>query len=217
MPGNHDVGDEPPGQDPDQIVDADRLARWDSYFATDRWALDAGGWRLLGVNAQPFGSSLAREHAQIQWLDEHVNTAGRPIALFLHKPLFLLLHLSRGWCHPKRAAESGNTQLSFMFAEIDRRTAEAKRASVKAVSCAPAAFDMCLRKRAPWFRPEDHWSRVCARLARSFACKSLAVRIGQRRRTSTQPRAFHAMGQNQKSRSAKGTFGLSPTGDRGPL
>jgi hypothetical protein len=55
--------------------------------------------------------------------------------------------------------------LSFMFAEIDGRTAEAKRASEKAVSCAPAAFDMYLRKRAPWFRPEDHWSRVCARLA----------------------------------------------------
>jgi 3',5'-cyclic AMP phosphodiesterase CpdA len=27
LPGNHDVGDEPPGQDPDQIIDADRLAR----------------------------------------------------------------------------------------------------------------------------------------------------------------------------------------------
>jgi hypothetical protein len=55
--------------------------------------------------------------------------------------------------------------LSFMFAENDGRTAEAKRASEKAVSYAPAAFDMYLRKRAPWFRPEDHWSRVCARLA----------------------------------------------------
>jgi len=89
LPGNHDVGDEPPGQDPDQTVDADRLARWDSYFATDRWALDAGGWRLLGVNAQLFGSGLAREHAQNQWLDEQLSTAGRPFALFLHKPLFL--------------------------------------------------------------------------------------------------------------------------------
>ena len=61
LPGNHDVGDEPPGQDPDQIIDADRLARWDSSFATDRWVLDAGGWRLVGVNAQLFGSGLARE------------------------------------------------------------------------------------------------------------------------------------------------------------
>jgi 3',5'-cyclic AMP phosphodiesterase CpdA len=89
LPGNHDVGDEPPGQDPDQIIDADRLARWDRSFAVDRWALDAGGWRLLGLNAQLFGSGLAREHAQNQWLDAQLSTAERPTALFLHKPLFL--------------------------------------------------------------------------------------------------------------------------------
>jgi adenylate cyclase len=37
-----------------------------------------------------------------------------------------------------------------------RRTAEAKEALEKAISRAPAAFDMYVRKRAPWFRPEDH-------------------------------------------------------------
>jgi 3',5'-cyclic AMP phosphodiesterase CpdA len=89
LPGNHDVGDEPPGQDPDQIIDADRLARWDSSFTIDRWAQDAGSWRLLGVNAQLFGSGLARECTQDQWLDEQLSTAERPTALFLHKPLFL--------------------------------------------------------------------------------------------------------------------------------
>ena len=89
LPGNHDVGDEPPGQDSDQIIDTDRLTRWDSSFATDRWTLDAGGWRLIGVNAQLFGSGLAREHAQDHWLDEQLSTAGRRTALFLHKPLFL--------------------------------------------------------------------------------------------------------------------------------
>jgi 3',5'-cyclic AMP phosphodiesterase CpdA len=83
------VGDEPPGQDSDQIIDADRLTRWDSSFASDRWALDAGGWRLVGVNAQLFGSGLAREDAQDRWLEEQLSTAGRAIALFLHKPLFL--------------------------------------------------------------------------------------------------------------------------------
>src|SRR6266566_890356 len=89
LPGNHDVGDEPPGQDPDQIIDADRLARWDRSFATDRWVMDAGGWCLVGVNAQLFGSGLAREQSQDQWLDEQLSTAGRPTALFLHKPVFL--------------------------------------------------------------------------------------------------------------------------------
>jgi adenylate cyclase len=35
-------------------------------------------------------------------------------------------------------------------------TAEAKEALETAVTSAPAAFDMYVRKRAPWFRPEDH-------------------------------------------------------------
>lgn len=90
LPGNHDVGDEPPGQDPDQIIDEDRLARWDRSFAADRFVCEAGSWRLVGVNAQLFGSGLAREHLQDQWLDEQLRgAAGRPVALFLHKPLFV--------------------------------------------------------------------------------------------------------------------------------
>jgi len=89
LPGNHDVGDEPPGQDPDQIIDAGRLARWDRSFASDRWVLDEGGWRLVGLNAQLFGSGLVRERAQDQWLDEQLSAGGRPTALFLHKPLFV--------------------------------------------------------------------------------------------------------------------------------
>src|SRR3984893_608376 len=36
------------------------------------------------------------------------------------------------------------------------RTAEAKEWLEKAISLAPAAFDMYVRKRVPWFRPEDH-------------------------------------------------------------
>jgi adenylate cyclase len=37
-----------------------------------------------------------------------------------------------------------------------RRTTEANEALEKAVSRAPGAFDMYVRNRAPWFRPEDH-------------------------------------------------------------
>jgi adenylate cyclase len=36
------------------------------------------------------------------------------------------------------------------------RAAEAKEWLDKAISLAPAAFDMYVRKRVPWFRPEDH-------------------------------------------------------------
>jgi len=90
LPGNHDVGDEPPGQDARQIIDADRLARWNQAFATDRFWLDAGRWRLIGVNAQLFGSGLPQEAEQEAWLTEALaDAADRPVALVLHKPLFL--------------------------------------------------------------------------------------------------------------------------------
>ena len=36
------------------------------------------------------------------------------------------------------------------------RTAEAKEALEKAISIAPASFDMYVRGRVPWMRPEDH-------------------------------------------------------------
>jgi 3',5'-cyclic AMP phosphodiesterase CpdA len=90
LPGNHDVGDEPPGQDANQIIDVVRLARWDRAFGRDRWTRNAGSWLLVGVNAQLFGSGLAREDAQNRWLDDRLAAAaGRPVALFLHKPIFL--------------------------------------------------------------------------------------------------------------------------------
>jgi 3',5'-cyclic AMP phosphodiesterase CpdA len=45
IPGNHDIGDEPPGQELDQLIDESRLQRWISQFSTDRflWSLAAGG------------------------------------------------------------------------------------------------------------------------------------------------------------------------------
>lgn len=90
LPGNHDVGDEPPGQDKAQIIDEARLARWDASFGADRFSLDVGAWRLIGVNAQLFGSGLAREAEQMDWLATTLAEAGeRRIALVLHKPLFL--------------------------------------------------------------------------------------------------------------------------------
>ena len=89
LPGNHDIGDEPPGQDPEQLVTPERLARWKRFLGTDRWTIEADDWRLIGVNAQLFGSGLVEETEQSEWLDEEIGAAHeRPIALFLHKPLF---------------------------------------------------------------------------------------------------------------------------------
>ncbi|MBL6617342.1 MAG: metallophosphoesterase [Reyranella sp.] len=89
VPGNHDVGDEPPGQDAGQIIDASRLQRWRSVFGADRFAFDAGGWRVLGINAQLLGSDLPQEEEQDAWLDRELGAAARPVLLALHKPLFL--------------------------------------------------------------------------------------------------------------------------------
>src|SRR5262245_25804073 len=56
IPGNHDVGDEPPGQEAGQIIDERRLQRWRSVFGADRFASTVGNWRLVGINAQLLGS-----------------------------------------------------------------------------------------------------------------------------------------------------------------
>jgi 3',5'-cyclic AMP phosphodiesterase CpdA len=89
LPGNHDIGDEPPGQEDDQLIDAHRLERWMSVFGSDRFALELGGWRVIGLNAQLLGSGLPQEAEQDAWLDRELGRSSQPIMLALHKPLFL--------------------------------------------------------------------------------------------------------------------------------
>src|SRR5262249_24836465 len=90
LPGNHDVGDEPPGQDAHQIINEERIARWSAAVGDDRFVMEAEDWLLIGLNAQLLGSGLPREEEQDRWLDRQLAAAGaRPIALFLHKPLFI--------------------------------------------------------------------------------------------------------------------------------
>lgn len=92
LPGNHDLGDNPAGPNSHlkTPVTPARLDRYRAAWGNDRWAIDAGEFRLLGLNAQLCGSGLAQEEQQWQWLANEVAALrGRPIALFLHKPLFL--------------------------------------------------------------------------------------------------------------------------------
>lgn len=89
IPGNHDVGDEPPGQEAGQIIDEPRLQRWLSVFGADRFAFGVGGWRVIGINAQLLGSGLPQEKDQDDWLDAELARASQPVLLALHKPLFL--------------------------------------------------------------------------------------------------------------------------------
>jgi 3',5'-cyclic AMP phosphodiesterase CpdA len=90
LPGNHDVGDEPPGQEEDQLIDARRLAHWRRWFQDDWWIDETGEWRLIGLNAQLFGSGLADEARQAEWLESALATQDpRDVAVFMHKPLFI--------------------------------------------------------------------------------------------------------------------------------
>jgi 3',5'-cyclic AMP phosphodiesterase CpdA len=90
LPGNHDVGDEPPGQDEEQLINTPRLAAWRDLIGPDRFAARCGAWWLVGINAQLCGSGLPEEAEQDDWLEGMLAIAGgRSIALFLHKPLFI--------------------------------------------------------------------------------------------------------------------------------
>jgi 3',5'-cyclic AMP phosphodiesterase CpdA len=87
LPGNHDVGET---GHPHQPVTAERLGRWRARFGDDRWVEDCAGWRLVGLDALILGDGGAEEAAQMAWLEGAMTAAaGRRIAWFLHKPLFL--------------------------------------------------------------------------------------------------------------------------------
>jgi len=90
VPGNHDVGDNPStlasGHAP---IDGSRRERWLATVGMDRWAFEAGSWRLIGINAQLFGSGLAAEAEQWSWLESELHTApaSARVALVTHKPI----------------------------------------------------------------------------------------------------------------------------------
>jgi len=91
LPGNHDIGDNPPGPGiaAKEPLRLERLADYRTAFGPDAWASDAEGWHLLGVNAQLFGSETVEEANQWSWLEAQLDDVqGRPVVLLLHKPLF---------------------------------------------------------------------------------------------------------------------------------
>lgn len=87
VPGNHDVGDSAAIR-PDQTVDDERLSAWHAAIGPDRWTLDREGWRLIGLNAMLMGTGHPEEARQLDWFAEALVHDG-PIAIFLHKPLFI--------------------------------------------------------------------------------------------------------------------------------
>lgn len=91
IPGNHDIGENQEVRHAgyDHPIDGARRARYRRHFGADWWLLDMPGWRLVAVNAQLVGADLEAAAEQEEFITEAASGArGRPIALFIHKPLF---------------------------------------------------------------------------------------------------------------------------------
>jgi 3',5'-cyclic AMP phosphodiesterase CpdA len=92
LPGNHDIGDNPTRVGPapaHPVTEKDRQA-YITVFGDDRWRFDAAGWCFIGLNSLLMNSGLVSEAEQFDWLAaELACTGGRPVALFLHKPVYL--------------------------------------------------------------------------------------------------------------------------------
>lgn len=92
IPGNHDIGDNPTLVAPAllQPVSESNRQAFLSTFGEDRWRFDAAGWTFIGLNSLVMNSGLACEADQFEWLAEEIaGLGGKPLALFIHKPLFL--------------------------------------------------------------------------------------------------------------------------------
>ena len=91
LPGNHDIGDNVLFGRMAQRVNDERRARFLRYFDEERWAFEAAGWGFVGINALLLGSGgQPAEAEQWDWIEHSLRGyAGRPIALFTHKPMFL--------------------------------------------------------------------------------------------------------------------------------
>ena len=92
LPGNHDIGDNPTavGAAPSCPATEERREAFVSVFGEDRWQFEAAGWRFIGLNSLIMNTGIPSEFEQEEWLTSQLTGANRkPIALFLHKPLFL--------------------------------------------------------------------------------------------------------------------------------
>jgi 3',5'-cyclic AMP phosphodiesterase CpdA len=92
LPGNHDIGDNPTEVGPpltQRVSEKDRQA-FISVFGDDRWRFEAAGWCVIGLNSLVMNSGLVSDAEQFDWLAaELAGAKGKPVALFLHKPLYL--------------------------------------------------------------------------------------------------------------------------------
>jgi 3',5'-cyclic AMP phosphodiesterase CpdA len=92
LPGNHDIGDNPTaiGPVPKQPATEECRQNYLSVIGEDRWRFDEAGWCFIGLNSLIMNTGIESEAEQFDWLTAELGRAnGKPVALFLHKPLFL--------------------------------------------------------------------------------------------------------------------------------
>src|SRR3954471_15544733 len=92
LPGNHDIGDNPTavGPVPKQPATEEERRKYLSVIGEDRWRFDAAGWCFIGLNSLIMNTGIESEAGQFDWLaSDRARVNGSPVALFLHKPLFL--------------------------------------------------------------------------------------------------------------------------------
>ena len=92
LPGNHDIGDNPTavGAPPAQLATEEARKTFLTVIGEDRWYFEAAGWRFIGLNSLIMNTGLGSEAEQFDWLSAQLaKVDGKPVALFLHKPLYL--------------------------------------------------------------------------------------------------------------------------------
>ena len=92
LPGNHDVGDNPTavGTAPKRPATEQERQKYLSVIGEDRWRFEAAGWCFIGLNSLIMNTGIESEAEQFGWLASELGRInGRPVALFLHKPLYL--------------------------------------------------------------------------------------------------------------------------------
>jgi 3',5'-cyclic AMP phosphodiesterase CpdA len=92
LPGNHDIGDNPTavGTPPTEPTTEENCDAFRATVGEDRWCFEAAGWRFIGLNSLIMNTGLDSEAEQFDWLASQLgNVNGKPVALFLHKPLYL--------------------------------------------------------------------------------------------------------------------------------
>lgn len=92
IPGNHDIGDKCLDWMPADVITDDFLTAYRGAFGIDRFAVDHGPIRCIGINSVLMNSGLAEEAVQRTWLERELAEAkakGQRLFLFSHYPPYV--------------------------------------------------------------------------------------------------------------------------------